>query len=511
MTRLLLLIACPAALWAQNPTAAEIKTLLQADPLANKILQQTAGSRNTTEIKELFEGDLEMASLILRRSGARFTPKTSAEVRKEFFDQLFPKINQPTAAASASSAASTSAVSGSGVPMIIGVALERGGITQSTKGSIVTFKGNLLGLARGLGSSDAYCLALQCGAKEDFLRRFTFGVGFDTNRNATETGAATLPATGQPVSFSLRSAKEQFDNFSVRYDLENRRDIRGKHFQADWDKRLSEPKLLEAAAALAGAQEKLVSAEILSNAKAKAETALQTAQNLDEMTLAIDQAVSAGALAVLAGTAADSRLSEFQKAHLAYATLLDAAARAAVQKFSHAIEFTYTRPKNQPELANLRYVGSGGFGANEEWRGTVNAALDFYASKAGAPNVGTFRDVQLSAQLDLVFFAKRPLTLTWSLAGYYQWMKERALIVIPAGDVAPGTNIPLAGPAVTLLAPEGNIGLAQCKFTFAVRDTKFKFPLSFTYANRTELIKPKHNVWGGQFGISYDFDSLFKP
>ena len=61
----------------------------------------------------------------------------------------------------------------------------------------------------------------------------------------------------------------------------------------------------------------------------------------------------------------------------------------------------------------------------------------------------------------------------------------------------------------SLISSRGNIGLGQVKITFGLRDTKVKIPLALTFANRSELIKA--NEVRGQIGISYDFDSLFKP
>ena len=83
---------------------------------------------------------------------------------------------------------------------------------------------------------------------------------------------------------------------------------------------------------------------------------------------------------------------------------------------------------------------------------------------------GRLRDVQATAQVD-----RRlgnipnlgPATLT--LAYYYQWMKDNALITIPAGNTAPGTGIVLPGAASTLLATKGNIDIFQAKVTVPIK------------------------------------------
>lgn len=512
MRRAVVVFLFSAALFGQGASLSEIREMVGRDPLARQLAALGPASRKAVDVKTLItKGELDLASLVQRKVGLEVFPKDEQRFRSDIFKKLFPKLNVPNTGALTSSAGSTSAVSGSGVPLILNFALERGGITQSTKGTVLTMKGNLLGVARGLGASDAYCLALSCGAKEDFLRRVTFGVGFDMSRANSEAGTGTVAATNQPVAFRLQSAKEQFDHLSVRFDILNRRDIRGSQFKTAWQKFLVADDVKAAAGELSKTTSDLLDEEVMFKARQKLEPALLAAEDLEAMAVAIDSVASEAAKAISAKEMTAQRLAALQKAHSLYAAIIDKAARESATAFSHAIEYTLSRPKNQPELSNVRYVGSGGFGKNEEWRGTINAGLEFYNQKPVGVQVGTLRDVQLSAQIDRVFWGKKPVNLTFSAAAYYQWMKERAVIVITPGDFAPGTNISLSGAAPALLAPEGSIGLGQLKLTLGVRDTKVKLPLSFTVANRSELIKPTKRVLGGQFGISYDFDSLFKP
>ena len=95
---------------------------------------------------------------------------------------------------------------------------------------------------------------------------------------------------------------------------------------------------------------------------------------------------------------------------------------------------------------------------------TFNGAAEWYDSVPAGVKVGRLRDVQVAAQVDrqLGLVPKLgPATLT--LAFYYQWMKDSALISIPAGNLAPGTSIVLPGEASTLLAATGPIDIAQAK------------------------------------------------
>jgi len=77
-----------------------------------------------------------------------------------------------------------------------------------------------------------------------------------------------------------------------------------------------------------------------------------------------------------------------------------------------------------------------------------------------------------------------------SFAGKYQRLNTD--IVDELGMIVPGTK--------------GDIGVGQFKWTIPIGDTGLRLPLSFTFANRTELIKEKEVR--GNFGLTIDFDSI---
>jgi hypothetical protein len=117
--------------------------------------------------------------------------------------------------------------------------------------------------------------------------------------------------------------------------------------------------------------------------------------------------------------------------------------------------------------------------------------------------------VQAAAQVDrdlgtIPQFGAAVLTFGF----YYQWMRDAALLTIPAGNMAPGTDITLPGAANLLLAPKGNIAIGQFKVTLPIKNGIIKVPISFTWANRSELINESEKR--GQIGLTLDFDTLFK-
>jgi hypothetical protein len=86
-------------------------------------------------------------------------------------------------------------------------------------------------------------------------------------------------------------------------------------------------------------------------------------------------------------------------------------------------------------------------------------------------------------------------------------MVANGLIVLPSTALAPGTAIGLPSGASTLLNTTGPIHIGQGKIMLSVKNTNFKIPIAITGASRTDLIKADRV--SGNFGISYDFSSLF--
>ena len=137
---------------------------------------------------------------------------------------------------------------------------------------------------------------------------------------------------------------------------------------------------------------------------------------------------------------------------------------------------------------------------------TFNAGLSWYDDDVAGTTASKLRDVQFAGQVDRPLGdvgALGPVSLT--LAGYYQWMKEDALIAIGEGTVAPGTGLDLPAIAAGVPGTKGHIGVAQAKVSFSLSDV-VKVPFSITWASRRELIKEKDVR--GQVGLSLDLDQV---
>ncbi len=179
-----------------------------------------------------------------------------------------------------------------------------------------------------------------------------------------------------------------------------------------------------------------------------------------------------------------------------------------LQSKNFSTEFNSRHPLGQPSMSNVRLIVSHQ-PSKAPLLFTANFAVEWYDAVPTGVKQGRLRDLQAAVQADrrLGDIPKLgPATLT--LAYYYQWMKDNALITIPAGNTAPGTGIVLPGAASTLLATKGNIDIFQAKVTVPIKGGTVKVPISFTWSNRTELINESEKR--GQIGLTLDLDSIFQ-
>jgi hypothetical protein len=117
--------------------------------------------------------------------------------------------------------------------------------------------------------------------------------------------------------------------------------------------------------------------------------------------------------------------------------------------------------------------------------------VTIYNSRPTGPKAHTLRDFRFAGQLDVpIGDVTKTGKFLISLAGRYQRLLEDEAIL--------GSSV---------VVPKGDIAAFQAKLTIPVRGTAFKIPLSFSYANRTELIKEREIR--GNFGFTFDLDSIF--
>lgn len=142
----------------------------------------------------------------------------------------------------------------------------------------------------------------------------------------------------------------------------------------------------------------------------------------------------------------------------------------------------------------------------------ISVAADLYNSEPSSsiPSASHLRDVQAGVEIDLLVpISKWGKVGGWigdgTLAGtyYYQDQTSPSILKGPPSTITISNLPPTATQVYTTRGP---INLGQIRFGLGT-GTNVKFPICFTYANRSELIA--HPIKGLQFGFSYNLSSLF--
>jgi hypothetical protein len=444
------------------------------------------------------------------RSFADYIAATSPVMAKEDWRNLLAlveslRLNKMAGGASGTGG-TTSLVSRVAVPAVIGFGIERGGILQSGSSTATTLRANALGLAKlAVGAEQfPYCPAVadsrNCSPWSRNLRRFSGTVAFENN---AVTGRPPLSAG------DLSGDEYRMSSWGVRFDLTPSNNLDDPKYFKDWGNRIEALRGTD----FVGDFSKAISDFVNTNIQAfsDAETTI-----LEALKGTADpgrrKAILKKGLDDLAGKLVETNpdflklVREVQKASAAYDMARDDAVRDA-QTHKMSLEYMNLHPANQPGRSTLRFIYSHQ-PTEAPLLVTLNFATSFYNQGGTDSSPTRFRDIQFAAQLDrrlppVERFGHPTLTF----AAYYQWMKEDALLSIPAEDLAPGTALALPGDASVLLDTKGHIFIAQAKLSFPIGEN-VRIPLSVSWANRTELLK--EDDVRGQIGFTLDMDSLFQ-
>ena len=382
-----------------------------------------------------------------------------------------------------SSSGTTSLVTKGNVPAILGFAVENGAITQEVTGTTITFRGNPVGIFKALSGK-----GLIGGFDEDdgatrFLRRFSFAASFDTDRG---------PQTG-----IFTGSKQQLSGFSGRAVLYDKRDPRRGEYKQDWENFLATSALgfLTQDAETREALLDTSTAKTAWNDPALISWYTDTQRALaaalpDEIEGVLVERLNELPLDDLAPDT-ESALAGFEREFKIYLrdrdTILKKVGNAGVLTF----DYTNQRNVNSPDLSNFKLIGEKGF-----YKGrldlTGNASMTIYDSKPPALNIDRLRDFQAALQLDTTFGSAEK-TGVFVLSFGYKYQHQAENVFTDAGFLVPNTT--------------GNINVGQLKLTVPIKGLGIKFPISLTFANRTELIKEKEVR--GNFGFTLDLDTIF--
>lgn len=449
--------------------------------------------------------------------------------------------------ASSNGSGTTSVVERSGISDVLGVALEAGAVTQSISGTNLTLQGNALSLYRFLGGAPVfqYCPQKQPDCKGEFqaiLNKISGSATLGLSSASTQTASGTVTGSGtssgsgsqQAASALIQDSASHLTGFTLRYQAINTLDLRSQAYLDAWKKAISDTSLI----GLAEAANKTDAFAFFDPTKnpddanwlgqtrdtikplveaQAADKEPKHAKSHDEaLVAAITKAWDARIPAWTSQGMSLDKLKLFLQAANAYMQARDAAINKVRQSLASGLtfEYDYSRPDNQPRVSTARVIYTlhpgtiaadlPASGASGKQKTTNDSAItfNFAADMYDNPPAGTsaLRDLQAALQLDHHFG-----TTIATLAGYYQYQHSPAALTIGSGDLAPGTNIMLNGTAATLLAPKGNIVVAEAMATLALKSGT-KLPLGVTWSNRTDLIKG--NEFRGHVGFNFDWSSL---
>ena len=393
---------------------------------------------------------------------------------------------------------STSAVLSPLLPSIVGIGLENGALTRTVSGTTVTFKAMPAGLicasrvgaaARVVRRDDEACRSL--------WRRVGVTASFDTSRGKKDA---------QLQNFETLTG--QFAELAVRVEIVNRRKATGARYIAafqrdfeEWQKAATAFAALDRRTLTIAQAEQDISGRLLKLVGSDAWKAAAPEARARQVQGVLTEVLSRT-------TVVDTMAQEIRQAWLAAlradARLQNSIANAPVLTAEYAFQ--------QPDLTTAAIgtiVPAGGrpprlhSGRVIFARGWADRGLDLTAHAAASwfddvrPGMrGRFRDARSGAEAkfklrDLAIYG----TPTLSFAGLYTYLNQEPL------------GLGLIAFNQAKITEKGHIGLFQVKLEFPAANNTIRIPLSFSYSNRTELIK--ESQVRGQVGVSLNLDGLF--
>jgi len=389
----------------------------------------------------------------------------------------------------------TSLVTKAGIPAVFGFAVENGALTRTDNRTIVSFSGTPVGIIETLARKGFISSYQKDDHFDRFLRNFSFKLNFDTDRGNT------------PGVFT--GNRQQLAGYSLRYQLVDQRDPRDERYTKQWAS-LVENEGVAVTKLLAQIFTKWYTQIIREEALSRTTSGAATAPNrtaipsgfrqwFDAAKEAVANAPSSEVEKVLTeqldelrnanlGVEVNNLLSSFGDKFDNFLKRRDDILNQVNAGWSSTVEYNNERRLGLPSLSNIRFVAEKG-AYNGSIDLTANGSITFLNSIPAGSTTQRLRDFSFSGQLDVPLGnVARTGKFMLSFAGLF----ER----LATDEMVDGL----------VVASKGNIGVGQVKLTIPIRGTAFKIPLSFSFANRTELIMEKHVR--GSFGLTFDLDSL---
>ncbi|HEX8131543.1 MAG TPA: hypothetical protein VF527_20775, partial [Pyrinomonadaceae bacterium] len=376
-----------------------------------------------------------------------------------------------------SSAGTTSLVSRGGVPYAFGFAVENGAAVQTRSDTTVTFRINPVGAINALANK-GFITGFRQSEKDpvlNFFRKTSFGFTFDTDRG------------GDPGVFT--GDKQQLSAFSFRYEFLNERDPRHKIYEADWEQFVADEGVKLAAQIWATTLALNNFGTRTSNISFK-DPALQSWLDQTNDLIAatsgtdineLERIIRSQANLLPVGLVSDETVAAvtgFARQFQAYSKkkneLLDRIAKGRILTF----EYTNNREVSAPDTSNFTFIASTGMARRISL--TANGTLTIFnklplPASLTDPRPSRVRDFQFAGQADVPFNLGEAGQFVFWFGGRYERLVENASTL--GGALVPNTK--------------GDIAVGQFGLKIPIRSLGIQFPISFTIANRTELVKEK--------------------
>ncbi len=420
--------------------------------------------------------------------------------------------------ASNNASGTTSLVSRPGSADLLGLALDAGVLTRSVSGTTATLSTNADQIFRLVTGNDPDC-TVTCKSLGWFENRVLNPTTISASLDMAQSNNKVIPTSGQasgtataPVSSAtIPSGAGKLSGITARYRVLNPFDPRTDSFKNKWKQAVKSSAGLKSTVEQVGAATDKVKNILVAKA-----TEVDSTQ-LDKFVKAATEDRTGKKLA----NEFAAYFSTASKAPLQDPDMNDAIAKVAqaralfrqawFQALENAVgnlftlEYNYNRPQNQPMTHDFKLVYSYNF--KTTGMVTFNGALSLYggAIPAGA-NYGRTHYGQVSAEYDRTISGnQKDLQTQLSLAGYWQYQPQSSILNIPAGTVAPGTNIPLPNGTQEFVGTAGSLWVTQAKLTIKGAGG-INIPIGVSWSNKTDLLQG--SKVGAQVGITYNFASV---
>jgi hypothetical protein len=394
-----------------------------------------------------------------------------------------------------SSSGTTSLVSKGGLPYLFGFAVENGAATQTQSDTTVTFRFNPGGVINMFQNKGFITAARDNDSITRFLNKTSVGFSFDTSRG------------DEPGIFT--GDRQQLSAISARVEFVNERDPRHKKYEAAWEK-LAGNEGVKLAQQVWSTTAAMV--DLGGNRRAFSDPALQAwfvqlnekvAELRTTVTGTKEQKINAIADAIREQAAlipvdlvtqdTITALTDFAKEDRTYSAAKDSLLDSIAKGRIFTVEYLNKREVNAPDTSNFTFIAATGAGGRVNL--TANGSFTFFHQRPEPalltdPRPNRIRDFQFAGELDIPFKLGGSQFDFWFSGRYERLLTDASNA---AGVVVPGTR--------------GDIALGQFGLNIPIESLGMKFPVSVTFANRTELIKEK--VVRGHFGFTFNWDTLW--